>query len=340
LVALGDRCPDPFVRKSSYVVFHRVEAHRTHMRFVIVGPGAMGTVFAAALARRRHQVTMLGRSSAQLQTTRRHERRLQRLDGVIEQVALPVTDDPSVVRNADVVIVLVKAMDTATALARIRPYLGRGTILVTLQNGLGNAETIRGVVGNRTVLKGTTSQAATRIAPDLVAHTGVGPTLVGYETERDAAAAANLARAFSDAGLPAAPVSDIDRWIWQKLAINAAINGLTALGGFTNGVIAENEGLLDAAESVAEEVAAVARALGYELGGMRWAVRETAAATAANRSSMLQDVEAGRQTEVDAIHGAIVDAAARVGVAMPIVALLAALIRARTRSAAQEESRQ
>ena len=307
------------------------------MRFVIVGPGAMGTVFAATLARNGYQVSMLGRPSGSWKHFRDGRLRLRNADGSIEPVAASVGSDPAVVRDADVVMVLVKAHDTAPAMARIRPWLSDETLLVTLQNGLGNAEAIRGVLGDRPVLRGTTSQAAMRIAPDLVAHTGSGPTLLGFETARDAPAAAAIARILSDAGLPSSSVPDIDRWVWRKLAVNAAINGLTALGGFPNGAIADDEGLLDAAESVAEEVSAVARGLGYELGGMRDGIRETAAATAANRSSMLQDLEAGRQTEVDAIHGAIIDVAKTVGVATPTVALLAALIRARTRLATTKE---
>ena len=111
---------------------------------------------------------------------------------------------------------------------------------------------------------------------------------------------------------------------------------LTALGGFPNGEIVAVPELLDAAEIVAEEAAVVARALGFELGGMRRAVAEITAASASNRSSMLQDLEAGRPTEVGAIQEAIVAAGARSGVATPATRVLAVLIRARERAAAQE----
>jgi 2-dehydropantoate 2-reductase len=309
------------------------------MRFVIVGPGAMGTIFGAALARGGHDVTWLGRPSHRLEAATREGLRVRSRDGTVEKVAAWVTDDPTVVADAEVLIVLVKAGDTTAAMTRIRAYLPNEAIVLTLQNGLGNAKVIRQALGDGPrILPGITSQAATRVAPDTVVHAGEGPTFIGYENVRDASISVELASILSEAGLPAFSVPDIDRWIWQKVAVNAAINGLTALGGTVNGAVANDPDLLDAAETVAEEAASVARAHGYELGSLRRAVRDTAMATAENRSSMLQDIEAGRPTEVDAIHGAILNAGAEVGIATPAIGLLAALIRAKTREAMKEES--
>ena len=301
------------------------------MRIVVVGPGALGTVFAAALGRAGHDVTLLGRRSRWLHSVRADGLLLQARDGTIERLPAELTDDPGIVSTADVVIVLVKTPDTRAAVSAIKPHLAPDVPVLTLQNGLGNSRVIREGLGREDrVLSGTTSQAGRRAGPNLVVHTGEGPTLIGYERPGDAATAAALTRVMTEAGLPTATVHDIERWIWHKAAVNAAINGLTALGGFLNGDIAANEELLGAAETVAEEAAAVARALGIELGSMRGAVKETATATAANRSSMLQDLEAGRRTEVDAIHGAIIEAGTKVGVATPTIGLLAALIRAKT----------
>jgi 2-dehydropantoate 2-reductase len=301
------------------------------MRIVIVGPGALGTIFAAALGHAGHDVTLLGRSSPWLQAIQADGLQLQARDGTVERLSTVLTSDPSIARTADAAIVLVKTTATQSAVSAIKPYLAPDVPILTLQNGLGNCRVIREVLEREgRVLPGITTQAGRRVAPNLVVHTGEGPTLIGYDYPGDAGAAADLAQAMSEAGIPAAVVHDIERWIWQKAAINAAINGLTALGGFPNGDIAAQDELLDAAETIAEEAAAVARALGIELGGMRSAVRETATATAANHSSMLQDLEAGRKTEVDAIHGAIVEAGAKVGVATPTIGLVAALIRAET----------
>jgi 2-dehydropantoate 2-reductase len=308
------------------------------MRFVIVGPGALGSVIGAILARRGHYVTLLGRQSPNLQTLREHGLRLEAPDGSSDRVTITATHDPAVVRHAETVIVLVKAGDTVPAMVAIRPYVRADQTILTLQNGIGSAEKIRSALGTGPrVLVGVTSQAATRLGPGSVRHTGEGPTLIGVLDQRDSTAAAELAKVFAQAGVPAASVPDIEHWIWRKLAINAAINGLTALGGFDNGTIAADASLLDAAEVIAEEVARVARARGIELGGMRRTIFETAVATANNRSSMLQDLDAQRPTEVDAIHGAVLDAGEETGIATPATQVIAALIRAREKNVATME---
>jgi 2-dehydropantoate 2-reductase len=300
------------------------------MRFVIVGPGALGSLIGATLSRRGHDVTLLGRRSPHLKALREQGLRLEAPDGTNSHVTIAATDDPAVVSHAETVIVLVKAGDTVPAMANIRPYIRDDQIILTLQNGIGNAEKIRSALGaGPRVLVGVTSQAATRLGPGAIRHAGEGPTLIGVLDKRDSSTATELARLFVQSGLPSASVPDIEHWIWRKLAINAAVNGLTALGGFENGMIASDRSLLAAAEVIAEEVARVAREKGIELGDMRRAILDTAVATASNRSSMLQDLKARRLTEVDAIHGAVLAAGKETGIATPATQVIAALIRAK-----------
>ena len=309
------------------------------MRFVIVGPGALGSLFAAALARRGHAVSLLGRRTPHLEALRDQGLRLEARDGTVERLTVRATHDPAVVNVADAVIVLVKSGDTASAMNAIRPYVSADQLVLTLQNGLGNVERIRSVLGpGPRILIGVTSQAATRLGPGWVKHAGEGPTLVGFLDERDAEAATTLTGVFANAGLPATTVPNIEHWVWRKLALNAAINGLTALGSFPNGAIATTPSLLDAAEIIAEEVASVAREIGIELGGMRRAILETANETKGNRSSMLQDLDAGRPTEVAAIHEAVLAVAGEAGIATPATRVIAALIRAKERAVSGAES--
>lgn len=302
------------------------------MRFLIVGPGALGSVLGASLADAGQDVAFLGRRSPHLEALRDDGLLVTTRSGERKRVRIEATDDPAIAAYADIVVVLVKSKDTVGAMAAIAPHVGRGQTVLTLQNGLGNAERIRAALGTGPrVLPGTTSQAAARVGPGEVIHTGEGPTLIGYSDPDDAPVAAELARVLSDAGWSAAATADIVYWLWRKAAINAAINGLTALAGVANGAIAADPDLLDSAELIAEEAASVARAKGIELGGMRRAVLETSSATADNRSSMLQDMDARRRTEVDAIHGAILAAGLDAGIDTPVIRVLAALIRARER---------
>ena len=308
------------------------------MRFVIVGPGALGSIFASALSKRGHEVSLLGRPTRHLQALRNEGLRLETLDGKVERRTFSATDHPAVVGDADVLIILVKSIDTVPAMSSIRPHVRPEQLVLTLQNGLGNTEQIRTVLGpGPRILIGVTSQAATRLGPGWVKHTGVGPTLVGFLDERDAGTAVQLAGIFADAGLPATSVPDIEHWIWRKLAVNAAINGLTALGDLPNGEIADDPGLLDAAETIAEEVASVAREIGIELGGMRRTVLETANVTRDNRSSMLQDLDAGRLTEVAAIHEAVLAKGEETGIETPATRVVAALIRAKEKRVTTSE---
>jgi 2-dehydropantoate 2-reductase len=308
------------------------------LRFVVVGPGALGSVVAAHLARAGYDVTLLGRPSPHLHAVREHGLTLESPDRTTARVPLAATDDPDVVAGADVIVVLVKTGDTETALRAIAPHVRPGHVLLTMQNGLGGVARIRAVLGDGPrVLPGVTWQAATRLAPGVVRHAGAGPTAIGYRDARDGAVAERIAAAFAAAGLPAKVEPDIARLIWQKAAVNAAINGLTALAEIPNGDIVADPALLEAAETLAEEAASVARASGIPLGAMREALIATAVASTHNRSSMLQDLDAGRRTEVEAIHGAILRAAATHDIAVPALTLVTALIRAKERS--REETR-
>lgn len=303
--------------------------HRS-VRFAILGPGALGIIFAAALHRTGYPVVLVGHPSPWTHEIQVNGVRLESLDGVQNLMRLPVSTEAKKVAGADALVILVKTVSTREALAGVAPHITAGTTIVTLQNGLGNADEIREVIGaTHIVLSGTTSQAARRVMPNTVVHTGAGPTVIGYASDDERSAATRIAGALSDAGLPAAAVPDIDRWLWRKAAINAAVNGLTALAGVSNGAILADQDLFSAADAVAEEAAAVARAGGIELGDLRQMLRDTLLATAANRSSMLQDVEAGRPTEVESIQGAIVRRGREVGVSTPLNALLTAVIKAK-----------
>jgi 2-dehydropantoate 2-reductase len=241
---------------------------------------------------------------------------------------LHVETDPASVNIAELVLMLVKAYDTEQATRNIAPYLRPDSTVVTLQNGLGNAAVIRAnLPGRQHVLAGVTSQAARRVSRGLILHTGVGPTVIGYENDAEHVTADRLAGILASAGLPAAATGDIDRFIWQKVAVNAAINGLTAIARVPNGALIARTSLFAAATALADEAAAVASAHGYDLVATQRTLQDTLEATAENRSSMLQDVDAGRRTEVDAIYGSLIVAGRARGLALPALTVIDALVR-------------
>lgn len=294
----------------------------------------MGSLLAARLAEAGADVTLLGRPSAHLSGVRQQGLTLEELDGSTRPVAVPVIDDPAAVRGVELLVLVVKSWATAEALAPVVGDLPAGATILTLQNGLGNARAIGQAVGEEPViLTGVTTQAALRERPGFVRHTGAGLTAVGREGSAGDARAGEVAAFLSACGWQATAVADVDRWVWRKLAINAAINPLTALAGVPNRAIADDPDLAAAAAGLAREVAAVAAALGYDLGDIAAAVTDVARATGANRSSMLCDLTDGIPTEIDAINGAVVAAAEAEGIPVPANRVALALVRARERAA-------
>ena len=223
-------------------------------------------------------------------------------------------------------LVLVKAYQTEAAAAALARWLAPAGLAVTLQNGLGNVEVLAGRLGAERVALGVTTAGATLLAPGIVREGGVGPTSIARH-----ARAAALISLLRSAGLPADLADDALSLAWGKLAISAAVNPITALLRIPNGGLLEPSarGALEAAGMAMMEAAATAQAAGLRL-PYADPPAELAAVlrrTAGNRSSMLQDVEAGRPTEVEAINGAVVREAEERGVPVPVNRLLLALMR-------------
>lgn len=317
------------------------------MKITVVGAGAMGSLMAArlSLAMRSQsrepgstpeieRVLLYGRPSAHLDAIRRRGLQLTERDGQTTTVNLEVSSTPSDVGGSDLVIVLVKAWASGSAVAPLGAYLTRDTVVLTLQNGLGNASAIRTALMHNGVRPhvwlGVTTQAAIRTDPGKIRHTGDGLTAIGRRTPEVNDRLSNLAAALTDAGWKTVAVEDIHRWVWRKLAINAAINPLTALARVPNRAISSDPDLRIAARTVATEVVKVAAASGVQLNGEQViaAVDEVARATGDDRSSMLIDLENGRRTEIDAINGQVVRQARRHNVPVPTNDLLNRLVLA------------
>ncbi|MDQ3411384.1 MAG: 2-dehydropantoate 2-reductase [Chloroflexota bacterium] len=299
------------------------------VRILVIGAGAMGSLIAARLAVAGVEVTLFGRPSPHLAAIQHAGLRLEERDTTHRQVPLRVATDPAAAATATHALVLVKAWATRDALRPLRCYLPPDSLVLTLQNGLGNREAIQDELPAHDIVAGVTSQAALRPRPGAVRHTGDGPTLIGRGSAVVDDRPRQVAAILTGAGIQTAAVADIDHWIWRKLAVNAAINGPTALTGRANGAVADDPRLRAAAGVLAGEVAAVARALRFDLARIEETVVDVARTSALNRSSMLQDLDAGRRTEVAAIYDAVIEAGAQGGIDTPALRLMAALIHAR-----------
>lgn len=299
------------------------------MRIAIIGSGALACLFGAHLAPHT-AVTLVGSWSEQLAALRRGPLRLLRLDGSPAETALSITDNPAAAGPAAVVLVLTKAGRTAQAAAAAAEALAPDGVTVTLQNGLGPADILAQALGAAHVAPGVTMQGASMEGPGLVRHGGAGPTYLAQRPQHSAQLAW-LADLLNRSGLESHLRDDIDGLVWGKLAVNAAINPLTALLAVPNGALLHSGEARELLRAAAREVQAVAVAAGITLpypdAGL--AAEEAAAKTAANRSSMLQDLARGAATEIEAISGAVVGRGLALGLPTPVNMLLYRLVKAR-----------
>lgn len=285
------------------------------MKIQIMGAGALGSLVGALMQLSGFDVVFVARGK-QLSALKGG----LRVSGLIQtELDVYATRKPE---NADITFVTVKAYDTKAAakeLAEVDPG-----IVCSLQNGVGNEEILQKYCDK--VLGGVTSYAANLADYGHVVYAGEGFTYVGELDGRMSNEAVEVAEVLRKAGMRAEAVSDIHFRIWAKAVINAAINPITALCRVKNGMVVENENLWRVAEAVALEGREVMLRMGYDFDAVS-EVRKVAEMTAENRSSMLQDVERERRTEIDFINGAIVRKGMELGINCPVNETLLYLIR-------------
>lgn len=293
------------------------------MRVLIFGAGALGSVIGGLLSKGHevHLVTRPGHAQAI------RERGL-RIEGVLNGVfSLATHIDMEDVPQPDAIFVTVKAYDTKVALEALAPMARGARMVVSLQNGLTNLELFRAALPDKAVM-GVTSMGATLVGPGLVRYAGKGDTLFGH-LENSAELSREAADLFIKAGLAARSDANIERELWMKGIINASINPLTAILGCPNGELLEDEEVLAISHLACREGVAVAEGIGMRMpqGNPFTKVKEVMRTTAQNRSSMLQDLERGKRTEIDEISGEIVRLAGPLGITVPVNRTLWALIR-------------
>jgi 2-dehydropantoate 2-reductase len=298
------------------------------VKIVIIGAGAMGGLFAARLAAAGERVSVVDVWQEHIDTITKQGLSLETEEGTV--VAHPVAvSGVEQLSSADLIIIFVKSSMTAAAAQSALHIMGPSTRVLTLQNGLGNAEVIAGVVGEERVLAGTTAQGATLLGPGRIRHGGRGDTHIGRLSGATDEFCREVVQVFSHAGIPTVADDGVQSLIWGKLVINVGINALTALLKFRNGQLADFSETRELVKMAVGEAVQVAAAAGIRLpyDDVVTKVLATATATAANQSSMLQDILHGRMTEIDAINGALVREGERLGVPTPVNRTLTLLIR-------------
>lgn len=288
----------------------------------------MGSLFGGMLVEAGHEVVLVARNRAHVEAVSSEGLQVTGVDGTERWIDVPVTAEPAEAGPADLLLVFVKSYDTAAAMAGADPLLASDPDVLTLQNGLGNAETIAEHVPEERVLAGTTAHGSIFVGPGHVRHTGVGSTVLGRYFVPNDRAVERVAGVFSEAGIRTEAIEAVPDAVWAKVLVNVGINAATGLARVHNGAMTDSEPGRRLLRRAVREAARVARAEGRDVGDDPVAeTRAVAEATADNRSSMWQDLSTASRTEVDYINGAVVDLGERHGIDVPVNRTLTDLVR-------------
>ncbi|MCI5188400.1 MAG: 2-dehydropantoate 2-reductase [Candidatus Electrothrix sp. AS4_5] len=301
------------------------------MKITIIGTGAMGCLFGGLLTEYGADVQLLGVRKQQINTLNKQGLAIV-YQGKKRVIRVRATVDPAEITGTDLAVLFVKHAQTAEAARSAASLLGSNGYALTLQNGMGNAEILADMLGKDRVLCGTTAQGAMVLKPGKVQHSGNGETVLGMWGQGKGTVGgtvgAELAKNFSAAGIYSQTVDDIIPVLWKKLFVNVGINAITALTGLRNGQLLAHEAARLLMRDVVAEAMAVAKAYSIEVPADIFEhVEQVAQATASNRSSMGQDIDNQRPTEIDAINGYIVRKAEKVGLAVPVNQTLVRLVQ-------------
>lgn len=303
-------------------------------RVAVVGAGAVGCYFGGMLARAGAPVTLIGRA--------RHVEAINR-DGLFidsihfqERVAVSASTEIGAVRDAELVLFSVKTVDTEGTAKLLAPYLAPDTIVVSLQNGVDNVERIDFAAGIEAI-PAVVYIAAAMTGLGRVKHSGRGDLIIGHPSgnplpnhDGSESELAEVATAFTRAGVPCRISKNIMAELWEKLIMNCAYNAISALSHTKYGRIARDAGSIEVIKRVVIEAVAVGKAVGVQLSADAMtaaALRLGSEAIPEALSSTAQDIARGKPTEIDSLNGFLVRKGAELGVPTPVNQTLQSLVK-------------
>ncbi|WP_244829650.1 MULTISPECIES: 2-dehydropantoate 2-reductase [unclassified Caballeronia] len=290
------------------------------MKVAVMGAGAVGCYYGGMLARAGHEVVLIARPQHVEAITRDGLRlETQTFD---ERVQIAASTEASAVRGAKLVLFCVKSTDTESAAALLKPHLERDALVLSLQNGVENAERLREYVPQE-VAAAVVYVASEMAGPGHMKHHGRGELVIEPSSTSE-----EVAHAFVAAGVPTDISDNVRGALWVKLVLNCTYNALSALSQLPYGRIVKGEGVTRVMRDIVDECTAVARAEGVTLpGDVDAAVRRIAETMPNQFSSTAQDVMRGKRSEIDHLNGLIVRRGDALGVATPANRMLHVLVK-------------
>jgi len=300
------------------------------MKIAIIGAGAMGCLYGAKLSESpENEVILIDIWKDHIEEINKNGLIMEEDGKTLHYDKLKGTLDAADAGICDLAIIFVKSTSTKVGVMSNMAVFGTKTIALTLQNGLGNIDIISDEIGRQNVIGGTTAHGATILGPGRIFHAGSGKTIIGELDGKSTNRIMNIADVFVKAGLDTEISNNVMGLIWDKLLVNVGINALTGITGLYNGELLEYPEIETLLEAAVREADLVSAAKGIKLSYLDPVghTKEVCKATAANKSSMLQDILNKKQTEIDMINGMIVQEGASLGINTPINMVLTNLIR-------------
>jgi 2-dehydropantoate 2-reductase len=300
------------------------------MRIAILGAGAMGSAIGALLHKAGNEITLIDVARPTIDAVQSRGLVVQNKAGEQETVRVAITDQPAHVGVVDLLLVFVKCYHTETAVKNALPVIGPNTTVLSLQNGWGNGPRIAGIIGPERVVLGVCYHSATVLAPGHVLHAGQGKTFMGEVDGSESPRLQQIAKTFNAAGIAVEPSGQVLQEIWSKLALNVATLPTSSTVRITADHLLDAPEMQDLMKALLREVVSVANAQNIPLDfNERWeAITGLLRKLAPNtKGSMLQDVEARRQTEIDVMCGAIIEGGAKAGIPTPYNRAMIGLIK-------------
>jgi 2-dehydropantoate 2-reductase len=297
------------------------------MKTVIMGAGAMGSLFGGLLTLSGEDVWLVDIWKENIDAMRSNGLKVEDR-GKVQIIPVKATTDVASVGKADLILFFVKTYQTEKAVSDVLVLQKENTVFLTLQNGLGNEEAICKQVDRRKVILGVTGQGATLLGPGHIRHAGWGKTYVGELDEKITDRVTQIAQVFRKAGIETEVSSHIHDLVWEKLLVNVGINALAALTGLKNGQLLDYPETVRLMEALVSEAVEVTRRKEIQIDENPMnRVKVVIEATRENRCSMGQDLDYKRRTEIDAINGAVVREAERLGISVPVNRAITDLIK-------------
>lgn len=275
------------------------------MNIMIFGAGAIGSLFGGLLSK-NNKVVLVGRKE-HVEAINKKSLKIRGLTNLDANV-LAVENVKNLPFSPDIIIISVKSYDTSKAVESIKKIITKNTVVISLQNGLGNIEKIQKYVAEKQIVVCITTHGSVFLKHGCIKHTGIGKTIVGAVETNNKDDEKNISKILNDAGIETNVSTNILKDLWVKAIINSSINVLTSIFNCKNGYLLENPILENLVDKICEESTNVANAYGFNLSHKKM-IKETKKViedTYENHSSMLQSLRRDKKTEIKEISGKIV----------------------------------